>query len=62
MTPDSITKGRAGDMIVKLKHGARKRFADIDVERRRLDRARIKGEQDRALRERETVTVGPLPG
>lgn len=62
LTPDSITKGRAGDMIVKLKHGARKRFADIDVERRRLDRARIKGEQDRALRERETVTVGPLPG
>lgn len=60
LTPDSITKGRAGDMIVKIKHGARKRFADIEADRKRLDRARLKGEQEQALRERETVTVGPL--
>jgi ATP-dependent helicase IRC3 len=47
-------------MIVKIKHGARKRFADIEADRKRLDRARLKGELEQALRERETVTVGPL--
>ena len=60
LTPDSITKGKAGEMIVKLKHGARKRFADIEAGRRRLDKARAKGEQEQALKERETVSVGPL--
>jgi ATP-dependent helicase IRC3 len=60
LTPDSISKGRATDMIMKLKHGARKRFADIEAGRKRLDRARLKGEHEQALKERETVTVGPL--
>lgn len=57
LTPDMITKGRAGEMIVKLKHGARKRFATIEADRKRLNKARLK---DEALKDRETVSVGPL--
>ena len=60
LTPDSITKGKAGDMIVKLKHGARGRFANIEADRKRLGKVKLKGEQEQALKERETVSVGPL--
>jgi ATP-dependent helicase IRC3 len=60
LTADRITKGKAGDMIVKLKHGARGRFASLETDRRRMGRAKLKGEQEQALKERETVSVGPL--
>jgi ATP-dependent helicase IRC3 len=60
LTPDSITKGKAGDMIVKLKHGARGRFANIEADRKRLGKVKLKGEHEQALKERETVSVGPL--
>jgi ATP-dependent helicase IRC3 len=59
-TAASITKGRAGDMITKIKHGARGRFARAEAKKRRGERARLKVEQDQALREREQVRVGPL--
>jgi ATP-dependent helicase IRC3 len=58
--PESLTKGRAGDMITKLKHGARGRFASLEADRRRGGKARLKLEQERGLREREKVSVGPL--
>ena len=58
--PDSLTKGRAGDMITKLKHGARGRFATLEADKRRQGKARLKQEQERVLREREKVSVGPL--
>jgi ATP-dependent helicase IRC3 len=60
LTADDITKGKAGDMITKFKHGARGRFADIEAERRRLGRMKLKIEQEQALKEREQVSVGPL--
>jgi ATP-dependent helicase IRC3 len=60
LTADSLTKGKAGDMITKLKHGARGRFADIEADRRRFDRVKLKLEQEQALKEREKVSVGPL--
>jgi ATP-dependent helicase IRC3 len=47
-------------MITKLKHGARGRFADIEADRRRFDRVKLKLEQEQALKEREKVSVGPL--
>lgn len=60
LSPEGLTKGRAGDMITKLKHGARGRFASLEVARRRQGKARLKVEQEQALRAREKVSVGPL--
>ncbi|PVH82711.1 putative mitochondrial ATP-dependent helicase irc3 [Cadophora sp. DSE1049] len=60
LTAETLTKGKAGDMITKIKHGARGRFANLEAERRREGRAKLKIEQERALKERETVSVGPL--
>jgi ATP-dependent helicase IRC3 len=60
LTAESITKGKAGDMITKIKHGARGRFANIEAQKRKQVRARLKTEQEQALRERENVRVGPL--
>jgi ATP-dependent helicase IRC3 len=60
LTAESITKGKAGDMITKIKHGARGRFAKAEAQKRREARAMLKTEQEDALREREQVKVGPL--
>jgi ATP-dependent helicase IRC3 len=57
LTAEQITKGVAGDMITKLKHGARGRFADITAARRKETKVREKSEQ---RRDREKVSVGPL--
>ncbi|RKF72649.1 putative mitochondrial ATP-dependent helicase irc3 [Golovinomyces cichoracearum] len=55
---DSITKGRAADMITKIKHGARGEFSKMEVERRKIDR---ETRRENAKIERETVVVGPVP-
>jgi ATP-dependent helicase IRC3 len=60
VSPEDLTKGKAGDMITKIKHGARGRFANLEADRRREGRARLKLEQEQALKEREKVSVGPL--
>lgn len=60
LSPESLTKGKAGDMITKIKHGARGRFASIEADRKREGRAKLKLEQEKALKEREKVSVGPL--
>jgi ATP-dependent helicase IRC3 len=60
LTAEALTKGKAGDMITKVKHGAKRRFANIEADRRREGRARLKFEQEKALKEREAVSVGPL--
>ena len=60
LTAESITKGKAGDMITKLKHGARGRFASLEADRRRLGRVQLKMEQEQSLKKREKVGVGPL--
>ncbi|KUJ06257.1 P-loop containing nucleoside triphosphate hydrolase protein [Mollisia scopiformis] len=62
LTGSSLTKGRAIDMITKIKHGARGRFASIEADRRREGKAQLKMEQEQALKEREKVSVGPLLG
>ncbi|CZR62239.1 probable 51.5 kDa protein [Phialocephala subalpina] len=62
LTGTSLTKGRATDMITKIKHGARGRFASIEADRRREGRAQLKLEQEQALKERERVSVGPMLG
>lgn len=62
LAPESLTKGKAGDMITKVKHGARGRFAGLETNKRKMGKIRLKMEQERDLREREKVSVGPLEG
>ena len=52
-----LTKGRAADMITKLKHGARGQFARIDAEQRRRDKHRVTTD---TRQNREYVSVGPI--
>lgn len=60
LTSKTLTKGRAMEMITKVKHGARGRFASMEADKRRAGRAQLKVEQERLLKEREKVSVGPL--
>ncbi|RCI09523.1 hypothetical protein L249_4061 [Ophiocordyceps polyrhachis-furcata BCC 54312] len=55
--PEDVSRGRAVDMITKLKHGARGQFSRIDQQRRKRERKA----QLAALRQaRELVRVGSL--
>lgn len=58
LTAADMTKGKAMDMITKIKHGARGRYSDIEAQRRRRDRQE---EQQAARDRREKVSVGPVP-
>ncbi|KIH94780.1 hypothetical protein SPBR_03644 [Sporothrix brasiliensis 5110] len=60
LTAEDIDKGTASDMITKIKHGARGRFADIDAGRRRKEKKESAQERERIQKQREQVTVGPL--
>ncbi|TAQ91049.1 hypothetical protein B7494_g589 [Chlorociboria aeruginascens] len=62
LTTDSLMKGAAADMITKIKHGARGRFANIEAGRRRQDKEKLMIQQNEALKQREQVSVGPLLG
>ena len=58
--PEGITKGKAGDMITKIRHGARGRFEKIEATKKRHQRERSRAEYEDSLRRREDVRVGPL--
>lgn len=62
LTSATLSKGKAGDMITKLKHGARGRFASFEADRRRLERVQLKLDQEEVYKNRENVSVGPLSG
>ncbi|KAK3940640.1 P-loop containing nucleoside triphosphate hydrolase protein [Diplogelasinospora grovesii] len=55
-----ITKGKASDMITKLKHGARGRFASLEADKRRKQKLALAAEQEQARRFRENISVGPV--
>ncbi|KAI1755201.1 P-loop containing nucleoside triphosphate hydrolase protein [Xylaria castorea] len=55
-----ITKGKAGDMITKIRHGARGRFTMLAADRRRVKKQTSLREQEKAMKLREQVSVGPL--
>ncbi len=57
LTENDITKGQAGDMITKVKFGARGRFDKLMKVKRGVDKRYEKG---RKMREKETVRVGPV--
>ncbi|KAI1623481.1 DEAD/DEAH box helicase [Exophiala viscosa] len=60
LTGEDITKGQAGDMITKIKFGARGRFEKLQMKRRKSDKEVEKGRRLKEMRDRETVQVGPL--
>ncbi|KAF2837275.1 DEAD/DEAH box helicase domain-containing protein [Patellaria atrata CBS 101060] len=75
LTPETVTKGRAGDMITKIKHGAMTHFKKLDIEKRKAKRLTVKSKESEAkkarraereankiasLRAREQVGIGPL--
>lgn len=62
LTVGEVTKGRAADMITKLKHGAKGTMSKIKVEKERVERKRIKGEEWRERQARAQVKVGPVAG
>ena len=57
LTKEQISKGKAADMITKVKFGARGRLEKLKVLRRGLER---KDEKIAELKRREEVKVGPL--
>lgn len=57
LTVSDLTKGKAADMITKLKHGARGQFAKIEAEQRRREK---QSNILDAKHNRERVTVGPV--
>ncbi|QDS70813.1 hypothetical protein FKW77_004761 [Venturia effusa] len=61
LEPEDITKGQAGDMITKLKFGAKGRFNKLDANRQKVLREQKTLEKKLAdLKVREKVTVGPI--
>jgi ATP-dependent helicase IRC3 len=57
LTIENLDKGKAADMITKLKHGARGQFAKIEAGQRKKNKADRAAE---AKRLREHVKVGPV--
>ncbi|KAI0445928.1 P-loop containing nucleoside triphosphate hydrolase protein [Xylaria telfairii] len=55
-----INKGKAADMITKIRHGARGWFATLEADKRRGERQVLVQEQEKAMKLREQVSVGPL--
>lgn len=60
LTAENVTKGSAADMITKLKHGARGRFANYEAGKRRKERQDLNLEKIRQRSLRETISVGPI--
>lgn len=60
LTADMITKGKATDMISKMKFGAKGWFNKMEAEKKREGRASEKLRQVDSLRQREKVKIGPL--
>ena len=57
---DQITKGKAADMITKVKFGARGRLAKLQAQQKRTEKLNSESSRLSRLREREEVRVGPL--
>ena len=60
LTPDMITKGKAADMITKIKFGAKGRFKGIEAKKRQTSKRREQIEKIQTRKRNEEVRVGPL--
>ncbi|KAI1180721.1 P-loop containing nucleoside triphosphate hydrolase protein [Nemania sp. FL0916] len=55
-----VTKGQATDMITKMRHGARGRFAALKAIKRKKEKRASLENYEEAMNIREQVSVGPL--
>lgn len=62
LTAEQITKGKAADMIMKVRFGAKGRFLQLEAARKRRVKAQEKVNQVSMMRQREHVQVGPMVG
>jgi ATP-dependent helicase IRC3 len=62
LTVETIAKGRAGDMITKLKHGARGRFGRIVALKNKVQKGEEQKRKWRDLQRRQEVRVGRVVG
>ncbi|KAL9072444.1 MAG: hypothetical protein Q9161_003614 [Pseudevernia consocians] len=60
LTGDMISKGKATDMISKIKFGAKGWFSKLEAEKKRKSRASEKLRQLDDMRQRQEVRVGPI--
>lgn len=60
LTAEEVTKGKANDMISKLKFGAKGWFSNIEAQKRREGRVQEKARQVEDLRQRGQVKIGPV--
>ncbi|KAL8788788.1 MAG: hypothetical protein Q9213_001458 [Squamulea squamosa] len=60
LTVGAISKGKAGDMITKLKFGAKGWFARLEAAKRKETRMQSRLQEATTLGKREQVRVGPL--
>ena len=60
LTADDVTKGRAGDMISKLKHGARGQFGKLAAKKKRVQKEEERKDDLEKAKAREQVQIGPL--
>lgn len=60
LSADSVTKGKAGDQITKLKHGARGRFGRLAAQKKKAKKVEERKEQWREAQDRQRVRVGPV--
>ncbi|KAK8217203.1 putative ATP-dependent helicase IRC3 [Zalaria obscura] len=62
LTKENTTKGRAGDMLTKMKHGAKGRLGKMQQKRRKEEQALQKRQAAQERFEREQIRVGPVVG
>ncbi|KIY00276.1 uncharacterized protein Z520_03961 [Fonsecaea multimorphosa CBS 102226] len=60
LTERDLTKGQAADMITKIKLGARGRFDKMMRKKRGVEKGLQRERRVKEMRDRETVTVGPV--
>ncbi|KAI1437172.1 P-loop containing nucleoside triphosphate hydrolase protein [Xylaria sp. CBS 124048] len=60
LAASDITKGKATDMITKIRHGAKGWFSSLEADKRKRRKKISLLEQEKAMRLREQVKVGPL--
>ncbi|KAK0619839.1 P-loop containing nucleoside triphosphate hydrolase protein [Immersiella caudata] len=60
LTADDITKGEAQDIISKLKYGARRRYANMEIAKRKQQKEVLVAELERAKQQGDAIGVGPV--
>lgn len=62
LTRENLSKGKASDMITKIKFGAKGQFNRLEAEKRREVKTREKNSQMAVVRQRNQIKIGPMNG